>query len=337
MAPQNLNQVFLNNTIASQISGAYSAPSAGEIGVWDVDAGAFLTGAAGSILTDAKRVQIVQGMGSGNPISTPIIDVKDIVRINYKPWLNAIPTRASQGFNTGDPASGKDVMVRIALRTTPTAYANYYQDGTAVDLSNDGYQFPLLGNFSAGRMIFNIEIPASVHNATEATFYTALKAAIENNITFNALFTFATRGVDAEMTARHLGVEFDVTVQYSDKSGPVGPSNAISPARFNAASNYAIALSAEKSQRARYGNFNRMYFPFNFPTFAQTGFKYDSIEVQYKHDWPSSTGIARAGEINTVEIYWGKGTSALVVGDAGTATLDNIFGITIATPAEILF
>jgi hypothetical protein len=338
MAPQNLNQVFFNNVTNAAIqsaTGAYTAVTGtpAEIGVWDVDAGDWLATA----LTGKKRIQIVQGMPTGNPISTPIIDVANIVRINYKVWADMVPTRATQTIDAGGaPTSTKDVMLRIALRTSPTAYANYYQDGTAVDLSGGGYEFPLLGNFSAGRMIFNIEVGASVHGGSETTLITALYNAIIGNKTFNALFSATDNGTSGlVLTARHYGVEFDVTCQYSDKSGALGT---VTASRTNATSNYAIALSDEKSQRARYGNFNRMYFPFNFPTFAQSGFKYDVIDIQYKHDWPSSTGIARAGELNTVRIYWGKSSTALSAAtDAANTAADTVFGVTIGTSSEQLF
>lgn len=338
MAPQNLNQVFVINDIAMYDSptayGVTAATTASKLGLWDLDLNAYDDDQA---LSAKKRIQLVQTMPSGNPISTPIIDVNNIVRIVYKPWASLIPTRATQTIDTGAPTSTKDVMLRIALRTSPTAYANYYQDGTAADLSGGGYEFPLLGNFSAGRMIFNIEIPASVHGGSETALVTALKDAVGNNKTFNALFVATDNGTSGlVLTARHYGVEFDVTSQYSDKSGAVGT---VTASRTNATSNYVVALSDEKSQRARYGNFNRMYFPFNFPTFAQSGYKYDSVEIQYTHDWPSSTGIARAGEINTVQIYFGNSATALTA-DAGAnpaADFGVVFGITVATASEQLF
>jgi hypothetical protein len=335
MAPSNLNQVFVINDPAMYDSPAAfantAAVTASKLGLWDVDAGAYDDDAA---LTTKKRIQLVQTMPSGNPIATPIIDVADIVRINYREWTSVIPTRATQTIDTGTPAA-KDVMIRIALRTAPTAYANYYQDGTAVDLSGGGFQFPLLGNFSAGRMIFNIEVSASEHNSTEATLYDKIIEKILANPTFNALFTTTDNSTDMVLTARHYGVEFDVTSQYSDKSGAVGT---VTASRTNATSNYAVALSDEKAQRARYGNFNRMYFPFNFPTFAQAGYKYDVIEIYYKHGWPASSGIARAGELNMVKIYVGASSTALTYAGESTGTdFGVVFDYTGGTDKEQVF
>jgi hypothetical protein len=105
-----------------------------------------------------------------------------------------------------------------------------------------------------------------------------------------------------------------------------------------AASNYLIALGDEKKQRARYGNFNRMYFPFAFPEFAQPAYKYDVIEIQYAHAWPSSTGIARAGELNTIRIYVGASSTALsYAGESTGADFATVFGYTGGTDSEQLF
>lgn len=340
MAPQNLNQVFVINNpdmYSTTVFSNNAAANVSRLGCWDVDGSTnVVTALFTSGVPNFKRVQFTQTMPSGNVISTPIIDTNLIRRINYREWTSVIPTRATQTIDFGTPNSAKDVMVRIALRTHPTAYANYYQDGTAVDLSGGGFQFPLLGNFSAGRMIFNIEVAAATHGGSETALTTAVHNAILANKTFNALFSSTDNGASGVvLTARHLGVEFDVTSQYSDKSGAVGT---VTASRTNAGSNYAIALSDEKAQRARYGNFNRMYFPFNFPTFAQDGFKYDVVELQYEHDWPSSTGIARAGEINTLTIFVGASSTALSYAGASTGTeVATVFGFTGGTDSEQVF
>ena len=360
MAPANLNQVFFNNVSNAAIQDATGSvftdvtgtPSGVEIGVWDVDAGDWLSTA----MTSAKRIQIVQGMPTGNPISSPIIDVKNIKRINYKAYTDVAPTVAQQtiDFGTGITVT-KDIILRIALRTYPTAY-EYFANPTNSygDLSYTGsgtaYTFPLLGNFAAGRMIFNVEVPASVHSPSGTYSETALTTAMYNafagtdsttikvNPTLRAIFKATDNGTSGlVLVARHFGVEFDVTSQYSDKSGAVGTVTA-ARATPAAASNYIVALSDEKKSRARYGNFNRMYFPFAFPEFAQPTFKYDVIEIAYTHDWPASTGIARAGELNTIKIYWGKSSTALsAVSDAANTVADTVFGITIGTSSEQLF
>ena len=281
-----------------------------------------------SPLVDLKRVQFTQST-LGNIISSPIIDVNNIVRVIYNGFAADAQTNAVQ---TWDPASSpamgttKNVMVRIALRTAPTNYESFANPSNLnLDTTGGGKIFPMIGNFAAGRQIFNVEIPVvSTANATAACNY--VRAAIAANPTLNSIF--ATSGTATLiMTARHVGVEFDVVVQYSDASGAAG---AVVASRTTPTTNYTQAISAEKSQRARYGNFNRMYFPVAQVDYAQPTYAYDMIEIQYKHDHPSSTGIARAGEINTLKIFVGTSATALsALADFATA-----FNIVAATDKD---
>jgi hypothetical protein len=343
MAPQNLSQVFVANDVTDGVNGTIldgstflqnATPAASLVGVWNL-AGATPAYLTTSMMAAAGPIQIVQTMPSGtNVIASPIIDVKDIKRIKYTKY--AASTRHSVRLDAGAPTSSKAVMFRIALRNAPTAYANYYQNGTALDLSGGGYEFPLLGNFAAGRMIFNIEVAASEHAGAEATLYTQFIAKLQANKTLNALFTTTNNGPGntLDLIARHAGVVFDWICQYSDGSGAVGTVS-LNAGYASGNGNYWQALSDEKAQRAKYGNFNRMYFPTAFPEFAQSANTYEVVEIQYAHGWPSSTGIARAGELNSIKIY-----SKVVA--AGATVADTLFlGASAAnwgsTDTELLF
>jgi hypothetical protein len=320
MAPSNLSQVFIANVATNPAAfDTKTAANATAIGVYSVsgpNAGTVLSTA----LTAETTIQFFQTMPSGTAtIASPLIDVKDIKRINYNRQVDfvrhAVPVTCSTIANAGD-----SVMVRIALRTAPTAYANYYQDGGALDLSGGGNDFPLLGNFSAGRMIFNVEL----NSATAAGNATQLTDFINNHPSLKKVFTVSGTPT-VTITARHAGVVFDVTVQALDGAdtdlvGPTGFSVGSTTGFLGGVGNYYQALSDEKSMRAKYGNFNRMYFPATFPTFAQSGTTYDVLEIAYEHSHPSSTGIARAGELNTIKIY-------VVETAAGSTTLDTTFGI----------
>lgn len=338
MAPQNLNQVFIANNpdmLATTTFSNNAAVTASNVNVWDVDAGTNFVAAA---LTTKKRIQITQTMPSGNCIASPIIDVKDIKRINYREWTSVIPQVQVQTITwSGAPTASKAVMIRIALRTAPTDYNSFAAPSSgANDLSGGGFTFPLIGNFAAGRNIFNIEVPAGTYTTTTLGDY--VRTAIAANPTLNAIF--ATSGTSTlVLTARHFGVDFDLIAQYSDGSTNNFVTSVVATmANSAAASNYLIALGDEKKQRARYGNFNRMYFPFAFPEFAQPTFKYDVIEIQYAHAWPSSTGIARAGELNTIRIYAGASSTALSYAGASTGTeLATVFGFVGGTDSEQLF
>jgi hypothetical protein len=338
MAPQNLNQVFVINDPAMYDTTTFAntaAVTASKLGVWDVDNSTYDDDAA---LTTKKRIQIVQTMPSGNPIASPIIDVKDIKRINYKEWTSVVPQVQVQTVTwSAAPTASKAVMIRIALRTAPTDYNSFAApSSSANDLSGSGFTFPLIGNFAAGRNIFNIEVPAGTYTTTTLGDY--VRTAIAANPTLNAIF--ATSGTSTlVLTARHFAVDFDLIAQYSDGSTNNFVTSIVATmANAAAASNYLIALGDEKKQRARYGNFNRMYFPFAFPEFAQPTYKYDVIEIQYAHDWPSSTGIARAGELNTIRIYVGASSTALsYAGESTGADFATVFGYTGGTDSEQLF
>ena len=341
MAPQNLNQVFIANNPDMALAGTSfsinAAATASNVNVWNVETNANI--AASTALTTLKRIQITQTMPSGNCIASPTIEVKDIKRINYREWTSVNPLVALQTIDFGTPTASKNVMLRIALRTAPTTYESFANpSNTYNDLSGAGKVFPLVGNFAAGRMIFNIEIAAATHGGSETALVTAMYNAIVANTTLNAIFLAADNGAAGlALTARHYGVQFDVTSQYSDGSGPVG-TTALTQITPVAASNYIIALGDEKKQRARYGNFNRMYFPFAFPEFSQPSFKYDLIEIQYAHNHPSSTGIARAGELNTIRIYVGASSTALSYAGASTGTeVATAFGYVGGTDSEQLF
>jgi hypothetical protein len=301
MAPSNLSQVFVANVATNPAAfDTKTAANATAIGVYSV-AGPNAGTVISTALTSENTIQIFQTMPSGTAtIASPLIDVKAIKRINYKRQVN--PTAHAVPVVCGTMAAGDSVMVRIALRTAPTAYANYYQDGTALDISGAGYEFPLLGNFAAGRMIFNVELNSTTAagNATQLTNF------INNHPSLSKVFSVSGTPI-VTITARHAGVVFDVTLQPIDGNG-----NNVLPSGFSVSNatgfvagvgNYYQALSDEKSMRAKYGNFNRMYFPTTFPTFAQAANTYDVLEIAYEHGHPASTGIARAGELNTIKIY----------------------------------
>ena len=46
------------------------------------------------------------------------------------------------------------------------------------------------------------------------------------------------------------------------------------------------------------------------------------MDITYRHNHPNSTGIAPAGELNTIRIYIGDSATAMVAGDT---VLDDMF------------
>jgi hypothetical protein len=354
MAPSNLSQVFFSNTTDASIQTAAGTvfadltgtASAVELGFWDVDAGDWLSTA----YTGAKRIQVVQGMPSGFPIASPIINVADIKAIKYYAYtatqLHSIAVTPVMVSNI--TTADQPVMVRIALRSVPTCYESFVNPGsTSLDIStgtsaatgSTKFAFPLVGNHSAGRMIFNIEVPeangAYNHGNTVAGLCTAVYELLGRNTLLNKMFTVADNTTAFTITARHPGTIFDITLTYSDGTA-LADTQSITGYDSHQG-NYWQAISDEKSMRAKYGNFNRMYFPTSFPEFAQPTYKYDVIDISYAHDHPTSTGIARAAELNNVRIYWGKGSTALsnATDDANTV-MDDVLGITTIGTSQVI-
>jgi hypothetical protein len=356
MAPSNLNQVFVANaaTTPALVTGAFSQVAASgsaansKVGVYTaagttVGYATALMSSAGVLNSTIKTLQFTQTMLSGNCIATPLIDTKNIKRIAVSKYKATTRAAFTWTPDTNDLAvtttTDDNIMIRIALRLPPMSYESFANPNNGgLDLSGGGYAFPLVGNFAAGRMIFNIEVAVTDYtssNYTAAAGATAanqksniseiVKNAVVNNKILNAIFEPTLTGSSGTytavvLTARHAGVEFDVTISYSTlKTGLT----ASSFSETNAAAgvgNYWQAISDEKRSRSRYGNFNRMYFPFAFPEFTVAGGTYDVIDVSYAHDWPASTGIARAGELNNVRIY----VPTLV---AASTNVDTAFGL----------
>ena len=360
MAPSNLNQVFVMNsatvatgTVFNSYNGtnAYSslAVSAMQGGIWTrpiatgtqtYTATAMFTGSTGSLAALGQTTdffQVVQGTSKNLPIATPLISPKDVRRIRLS--TGAATTLHAQGWTfPAIPAAVAGVsgswMVKCDIRVAPTFYEMFANPSNAnLDLSSGattggGKIFPILGNFSAGRtMIPIVEIPAGTSAANAATL---VYNAIINNTILNNLFYFTAAPSTGAITvtARHPGVIFDIAIfDTVSKASDVALSSTIATTGFNAGvGNYWQVISDEKSQRARYGNFNRMYFPFEQTTYAQVGTQYSCIEVSYEHSWPSSTGIARAGELNNFKLYvpaaalTGAGSFATVLNGAVVAS-----------------
>jgi hypothetical protein len=362
MAPSNLNQVFVMNsaTLATGVdfnrvatAGAtYSslAVSAMQGGIWTrpiatgtqtYTATAMFTGSTGSLAALGQTTdyfQVVQGTSKNLPIATPLISPKDVRRIRLSTGAATQRHQEQFTFTATIPAAvstvSGSVMVKCDIRVAPTFYEMFANPANAnLDLSLGGYTFPLLGNFSAGRTM--IPIVELAPGTTAAGCATAVGNAITGNTILNAIFAVTVAGAGVTIIARHPGVIFDIAI--FDTVAKVSSSNfttAVGGGAFNIVTtgfnagvgNYWQVISDEKAQRARYGNFNRMYFPFEQTTYAQVGTQYSCIEVSYEHNHPSSTGIARAGELNNFKLYvpaaglTGAGSYATVLNGAVVAS-----------------
>jgi hypothetical protein len=342
MAPSNLNQVFVMNSAVVSNATQFDchtgttpynvlAASANKGGIWirplasgtQAYAAAALfsasTGAVAAAGQTSDWFQVVQGTTKAQPIATPLISPREVKRIKASVGAATV-LHAQAATMTAVPAAVAGVngswMVKMDIRVAPTFYEMFANPSASnLDLTTSavgglGKIFPLLGNFSAGRTMIPIcEIPAGTSAANAALL---VYNAILNNATLNALVSFTAAQyatTTVTLTARHPGVIFDIAI-FDTVSKTTTGCPAITTTGFNAGvGNYWQVISDEKTQRARYGYFNRMYFPFEQTNYAQVGTLYDCIEVSYEHNWPSSTGIARAGELNNFKIYCPAGVT----------------------------
>lgn len=317
----NLSQVFISNAAISN-NQAMSAIASGVVGV--LPEGTNNTdGAATDVYVDTpsggtpqwikSRVQFAQGRTSGNPLASPIINTRDIVRVDWKEHVTAVKA----GNTTTDTISNTNNSTRFAIKVIlkyvgpVNDYSEYASPSNAKELADRigeirNYEYVSDASATAAEICQGL---VDAVNADTAAFVTA---ALANTSDFS-------------ITAKEYGTSFQV-IDDSDTAITVsaGATTNIftSHAPTVGVGNYEQALSDEKKCQGRYGHLNRLYLPKTAETFATRTWKYHVLDVTYRHNHPNSTGIAPAGELNTIRIYIGDSATAMVHGDT---SLDEMF------------
>lgn len=346
MRPTNLSQVFVINNATNATGALFDkhdgtngfnalAASANKGGVWTFESstGAHTYGGTAAALATSnfEYFQVTQGTTGAYPIASPIIRPKQIRRVKYTPYVASQRHTQAATFSATVPA-GQTYIVKAVIRNYPTAYEAFANPTSgAIDLSGAGKVFPLISNFSSRDILQIVEIAAGT---TVANCGIAVTNAINNNALLSSIFTVSDNGAGVvTVIARHAGVIFDLVAFNSVTDTAVVT---VATTGWDAGTgNFWQAISDEKSQRSRYGNFNRMYFPQAQTDYAQAGFNYDVIEVSYDHGHAMDTGIARAGEWNTVRMY--VRANATTAWTTAGIDWDTWFGITAGTAAEIYY
>jgi hypothetical protein len=336
----NLSQVFVS-TNATLLTGAAFSPASAlsKVGVWDQSAATpgFTVGA----LYDAagvwavNKLQFVQGTAT-NPIATPLIDTRNIKRISFDPYSASV--RAKQV--TGTLVASTEYNVKLIIRTTPTTHLNFTNDNPGlVDLSGGGYDFPLGGYNTTNHKALNIGIASS---ADAATACDSLVANIAASPILNEMFTTTDNSSTVDVVARHAGVQFEMIVTEVSTAATNGDvlANGTAVAFVPGVGNDWQVLGEEIRCRSRQGNFNRMYLPQGVTTYTASNVVYHKITIEYAHNWPTSTGIAPAGELNQVVLYVSQNSETIL--DAADNELDTMFVIGSITddvldPAEFVW
>jgi len=317
----NLSQVFISNAVVSN-NQAMSAIASGVVGV--LGEGTNNTdGAAADLYVDKptggteqwvkSRVQFVQGRTTGNPLASPIINTRDIVRVDWKEHVTAVKA----GNTTTDTISNTNNNTRFAIKVIVkyigaiNDYSEYANPTNAKELSDRtgeirNYEYVSDATATAA------EICQGLVDAVNADKGAAVTAALANTSDFT-------------ITAKEFGTSFQV-IDDSDTAITVSAGAVTNIFKVHApvvgVGNYAQALSDEKKTQGRYGHLNRLYLPKTAETFATKTWKYHVMDITYRHNHPNSTGIAPAGELNTIRIYIGDSSTAMIAGDT---VLDNMF------------
>ncbi len=362
----NLSQVFISNTDALQVPAASSNTtdsfvdlSSAEVGIWAVPGKANGSGThhwvntklfeKTFVPTDANtadpaeatfanpawlynQLQFVQGT-SGNPIASPIINTRNIRSIKYNKYQAFTGTKATitdATLNVASASDGDDYNFKFIIKSTPTDQLSFY-DQAGLNIFGD---FPLGAFNTTNHKAINMTVViADVSDADAADNVSAVVDALAAHPVLGKMFTAADVSDDIVITAKHPGVVFDLIIQnVVQDADPV--SCAITGQVLGVGNDWQV-IGEEVRCRSRYGNFNRMYLPQQVEAFGKKDFKYDKIVIEYEHNWPSSTGIAPAGELNQIVIYNTDTDGTLPATTEGT--YEATFGYTIGTNINFIW
>ena len=348
----NLSQVFVQNGAVLTATGDFNSGGAGEVGLW-AD-GAFSVAALfqktfspldtdddGTAATDTstalafanpawlkKELQIVQG-GSGNAIASPVIATSAIKRLSvdvYQAWVGHKATITSAKLDVANAAGtasvdGDSYDFRFIIRTTPTDQLSFY-DANGVSPFGD---FPLGAFNTTNHKVINMSVDiADVSDANATNNVAAVKAAISASPVLSKIVAAADVVDDIVITSLHPGLIFDLIIQNVTNSAK--PQSCAATGQVLGTGNAWQVMGEEFRCQSRVGNFNRMYLPQTIAPVAVKANKYHKITIEYAHNWPSSTGIAPAGELNQAVIYVGAATA--IASNTASQNITAPFGIT---------
>lgn len=360
----NLSQVFISDSL-EVLSGTTfnsSGNAADDVGIWNLagnsGAGAYYSTAlyqATADLTDLdtgeslaaianplwfiNNFQVVQRTTSGNWIASPMINVRNVRSIRYDDHVastgHTLRFTPDATFTSGAVGS---VTVKFVIRTTPVDQLSFYDaNGTGmVDISNEGRVFPLGAFNTTNHKVISIEIHEDDYT-DEASLIDAIVVQVEAHALLDNLINVTDGTTYIDFIGRFPGFIFDVLFNDSDGDSLIVAVTAANRIVLTSTTGFVPGvgndwqvLGEEIRCRSRYGNFNRMYFPQNFETYTRTGGAYDKITIQYEHNWPTSTGIAPAGTLNQISIYY---TNAGADPSTTANEFDNLFAYTAGTSA----
>lgn len=345
-----MKQVFVAGAsfVTPQAAGSnqrFSTLDAGEVGIWgprednlegDFFAGALVQTSIDMTADDSgeslvalgqpillkPQFQLVQGMPAGsNPIASPIINASQVQTIQYISHVDAVKGKSVIDLSGKTPAVGEELTFKVVVK--------FDGDVTVYDAQINGEATKMgLGNYP-GRVI---PYSYTCGSATLDTEGAAIVADINGN---HQLGNFVTASYDASADDITLTAKTENTIisvvglkmisgDFLGTEGAFVNSLATDTAPTVGAGNYHQVLSEEKQARYSQGNFNRMYFPDSYTSYASSSEVYDQVRITYRNGLSPNVFHGGNAGLNELVFYW-KDT-------AGGSTLwDLVFGFTAGT------
>ena len=282
-----------------------------------------------------QNIQFVQGTG-GLPIASPMIATSNIKCVRFDPYeATAGHKQVITPAATFTAAAVNTVTLKVIIRTTPTDQLSFYDpSGNDFSILSGTDPFPLGAFNTTNHKAISVEF-----NCTNtATFCSAGKTAVDGHGLLSKLVTATDTGTGTslDLQSKHVGFTFDVVVLDKDGNEIVESSgnNTVAVATTGqvlGVGNDWQVHGEEIRCRGRYADFNRMYLPKSPKTYTVENNAYHKITVEYAHNWPNSSGIAPAGALNQVVMYFADSSTALAAGDG---TIDEAFNLANVTAAQ---
>ena len=326
MAGSNLSQVFISHR---DLVAATASINKAQVGVYDLKTNDYKNDA---VWTGLDRIMFRQGT-AGDPINSPLLDTRNIRRVDYTPYAASVAHKVVVGGTA--PAANKVVTFRFVIKTAPIDYLSYYPNGADITLDDSNYAFPLNGFHANNHKVIPIDI---LTTGSLAGDFARVKAAVEAHGVLNPIMSVGTTTVDNDtFTARHPGVTFDMAFDAADDDLTLAYTATVTGFVPGVGNAWQV-IGDELRCQFKNGNFQRTHIPVLPEQYANPTFKYDKITIEYAHNWPTSTGIAPAGELNQLVIYVGDGDTAIEASDTAFAQLQIVFGVTaLATGQDQLY
>ena len=320
---------FVTEADLSADGSDFDAIASGEIGIFNVDSGGYLSAAEAFLRTDfaaaasiadtsssgavtiqqasvivPQRFQIVQGRDIGNPWCSPIINAEDVQEISFRGTTAAVAGKSSVDLSGASIAVGEIHSYKFVIRGLDTSYQAF------VDPSDD--ERP-----SYVGQVINYE-----RTATSATLDTEAAALVTE---FNAIehmpFTASyVSGTDVlTFTADQEGINFEMKVDFAGVTTAPTVVTVTDTAFVKGTGDGKYVLGAEKKSQGYWGYHNRIYLPQSPKLYADSSANYDMITLTWNQ-------AARPG--SNANMFTGNNIINIAVKDGSTNTnFDAAFGI----------